>query len=121
MLAGLQRFQHDRFVLVGWQANIDQIDVRIGQKIVVIRILLDLRQIDLPAARPEIPLDADPVARQFLLVASRDGGHFGTAELPRSREMGVTHEADADDSDAYHLFFLFPWAQRFTSIVVFLC
>ncbi len=55
------------------QRDIDKIDLRVAQQVIEFRMLRNVGEIDLLAGRPEIALDAAPVAGQTLRIARANG------------------------------------------------
>src|SRR5207244_7386550 len=102
MLAGFERGQRRRGVLLRGIADVDHVDVWIGQQLVELLVLLDSGQVHLRAGRPEVAADAAPVAGAFLGIAAADGGDLGTFQFLRGQVMNHAHETNAYDSDPYH-------------------
>ncbi len=102
MLAGRGGLQRDRFVHLRGQADVDHVDVRIGEEFVDGLVGRHLGQIHLTSGRTEVALQAGPVAGPFFGVAAGDRGDLAAAELLGRREVRVPHEAQADDADTDH-------------------
>ncbi len=64
----------------GRQTQVDQVDVGIGEQLLVVGVLFDLRQIDLAAARTKVALNRSPIAGELLLITGRDCGDAGSLE-----------------------------------------
>ena len=102
VFAGSERFQRHRFVHFGRQADIDEIDFRVRQQLMVILKAANSFQIDLSGRRTKIPLNAAPITGQPFDIPGGDGGNFPAAQSLRTLEMGVAHESYADDPDLHH-------------------
>ena len=100
-------------MLVVGKADIDQINVRILDHLAIVVVRADVGEIEVRAARSEVPLNRSPVANQFFRTAgtdrcdggplqlrTRDFSVFG--EFGRTREMGPPHESNPDDPNAHH-------------------
>ena len=75
----------------------------IRNQLTVVRVLLQMRCLDVATRRTKVALNRSPVSRQLLRVTRRYGCDRSTLQIPRTLKVRVTHEANADNADAYHL------------------
>ena len=85
------------------QADVDHIEVRIGQHLVEIGIPGNALEVHHLALRTEIPLDRPPIAGQPLLVLLAQRGHLHAADLLIGLIVDHPHKTDARNADVYHL------------------
>ena len=102
MLAGLEGLNGHPAVGVVGDAQVDQVDLGIGQQGLEVAVAGHAGEIHLAATRPEIALDARPVSGQLLGVAAAQGDDLAPGGFAGGEVMDHAHEADADDADAYH-------------------
>ncbi len=102
VLAGLERGQRDLAVQVGRQADVDHVDVRIGQQVVELAVRLMTGQIHHLAGRAEVALDRAPVAGQSRGIPGGQRGDLGPFHSLVGQVMDHAHEADAGDADSQH-------------------
>src|SRR6185312_8725640 len=102
VLAGFEGRDGDGQVQRRRQADVDQVDLRIGDQVLPLFVASDVAQFHDGARRAEVALNPAPVAGEFLFVASADRGYLGASHLLVGQVMDHAHEADADDSDSYH-------------------
>ena len=96
---------------VGRQANIDQVDLGVGQQLAIVGVAFDLREIDMAPPRAEIALNRRPVSGELSLVTRRNCRDAGPFECTRSLKVRVAHEAKADNSNAEHLSLVPPQSE----------
>ena len=101
-LAGLQAFHHHFEMSIGRQADIDQINLRVGDQLSVIGVLADIAEIDMATRGAEVALDRRPVPSQLSRVSGCHRGDSCVGQITRTLEMCVSHEADTNDSDSDH-------------------
>ncbi len=75
MLPGLERRHGGIAVELGWQADVDHVEARVGQHGVEFIERFYARQIDFRPRRPEVSLDAAPIAGQFFPITRANGRH----------------------------------------------
>src|SRR5439155_1469479 len=102
VLAGLERSDRHRLVVAGGRADVHQIDVRVGEQVVVAGVAVDRAEVHDLAGRAEVAADAAPVAGELLRVAGVDRGHDGPAEALGGEVVDHAHEPDARYPDSHH-------------------
>ena len=103
MLARLERADGESGVLVVGDAEVDEVDLGIGQQVGDVGMPGVSREVHLRPARAEVALDAGPVPRQLLGVPTAERRHAPSGQPAGGQVVDHPHEADADDADAHHL------------------
>ena len=101
-LPAFRRRDRHRFVLPRGGADIDQIDVRIGEQVFVSGMSMNWAEVHDLAGRAEVATDGSPIAGKFFRVAGVNGRHRGAGEALGGEIMNHAHEADAGEADADH-------------------
>src|SRR5689334_10375254 len=102
VLTGFECADGNIRVLRRGKRDIDQVDVRISQNVIQVRVGSDTFQVDLIAGRAKVALNSSPVAGQPLGIPRADGGHAGTSQPLVGEPVNPTHEADAYEPDPNH-------------------
>jgi hypothetical protein len=89
-------------VSVRRQAEVDQVDGRIGDQLVKLLVGGHPRNVNVRALRAEVALDIGPVALQPPLDLVADRRHAGAAAFLVREIMDPAHEADPSDSHLDH-------------------
>src|SRR5262249_13886725 len=102
VFAGAEGGEGGGRVLLGGVADVDEVDVGVGEEVVEPLVRLDAGEVHDLSGPAEVAADAAPVAGEPLGVAAADGGDLGVAQLAGGQVVDHAHEADADDADADH-------------------
>src|SRR5262249_43962077 len=95
MLAGAQGRQGHGRVEVGGGADVDEIDVGVGEELVEVLVAFEVGEVHVGAGGAEITADGGPVAGEFHFVAAGQGGDGGALETGGGEVVDHAHEADA--------------------------
>jgi hypothetical protein len=93
VLTGLESGQRERLVQVRRQADIDGVDVGIGEEFFSGCVLGDVGEIELLARAPEVALNAAHVTGTLDGVAFCDGGERGSRNCLQPLQVGAAHES----------------------------
>ena len=108
MLAGAQRGGRDRHVLVRGQADIDSLDLLVGQCFFRSVVFADAREIHLLARSANIALNIAQVAREPFLDSVGDGEQSCVRDIFPGFQMGAAHEAESKNGDSHQRQFYQP-------------
>src|SRR5438105_2204825 len=84
------------------QANVHEINVRVGEQVIELVVPFDSAQVHHLAARAEVALDRAPIARELLRIPAVEGGHGRPAESPGGKVVDHAHKADPYDPNSDH-------------------
>src|SRR4051794_10824943 len=85
-----------------WQADVDHIQLGIGEHLVNLFVGVDAGEIHLGPGGPEVSLDGPPIAGQPRAVLLAHGGDFHALQTAISQVVDHAHETDSRDADSNH-------------------
>src|SRR5262249_16003954 len=102
-------------------ADVDEVDVGVGEQVVEARVALDVAEVHLPAGRAEVALDAAPVAGQLLRVAAAQGRHPGPAQPLPGQVVDHAHKSPTYDPNSHHCRISFVFKSLWYCTVFLVC
>ncbi len=102
VLAGLESLDGHRFVLIRRRAKVDEINLGIGEQVLVARMAAQVRQVHVGAGGTEVAANARPVAGEAGGVARVQGGNATTAQTLGGEVVHHAHESKTDYTNSHH-------------------